>query len=653
MCGIAGFLDNRRNKNPEELEDIALRMGEQIHYRGPDAAAAWSDAAAGVALAHRRLSIIDLSPAGNQPMSSSCNRFVTVYNGEIYNSNELRDDLRRLGRSTFRGHSDTEVMLEGFSAWGVKETLKRLIGMFAIAVWDRKEQNLTLVRDRLGIKPLYWSIQNGQLFFGSELKALYAHPDWKGDLNKDALTSFLRHNYIPSPHSVSKNTQKLEPGHLLTFSSQLSDTPKIEAYWSLEDTILQGQSKCFSGTDEQLIDQLHELLSDAVQRRMISDVPIGAFLSGGIDSSTVTALMQEHSPNPVRTFSIGFEENAFNEAPHAAAVAKHLGTDHTEFYVSPAEARDVIPKLATMFDEPFSDSSQIPTYLVSQMTKEHVTVALSGDGGDELFAGYSRYTKALKLHQAANKVPGFAKRGFNHLLSSLTTEAFMSSTEHLPYANHLKLTLGRAQKLRNLLRDGREDLYRGLVSHWSAPSTLIPGSCEPKASIWDNSSQSLTPNYLDWMRYVDSKTYLPDDILTKVDRASMSVSLEARVPILDHRVVEFAWRLNQDHLIKKKVDKWPLRQILNKYVPEAITDRPKMGFGVPIGSWLRGPLKEWAENLLDPTTIAKHGILSPAPVRQKWLEHLAGDADWQYYLWDILMLQAWCETYKDTNFHDL
>ena len=397
MCGIAGFINNSKSFSNENLCTMALKMGEAIAYRGPDVADAWADEKNGVALAHRRLSIIDLSPAGNQPMSSSCGRFVMVYNGEVYNTEDLRKELIQQGFMEFRGHSDTEVILEGFAIWGILPTIERMIGMFAIAVWDRKYNQLTLVRDRLGIKPLYYSLHNGKLLFGSEMKALYAHPEFKRDLNKDALAAFLRHNYIPAPHTAHKTAQNLQPGCILTIDGDLSGEPLIEKYWSMEDVIQKGHSNPFSGNDREVVDHLEDLLADAIKRRMVADVPLGAFLSGGIDSSLVVALMQKQSSRPVKSFSIGFNEEGYNEAHHAAIVAKHLGTEHTELYVSPEDARDVIPNLAKMYDEPFADSSQIPTYLVSALAKEHVTVALSGDGGDELFAGYNQYTYSQKM----------------------------------------------------------------------------------------------------------------------------------------------------------------------------------------------------------------------------------------------------------------
>ena len=646
MCGFAGFIDNQTDIADAQLKEIALAMGKAIHYRGPDAAQAWSDENYGIALAHRRLSIIDLSPAGNQPMASRYGRYVMVYNGEVYNAEDIRQELIPLGRTEYRGHSDTEVILEGFEVWGIKQTIQKLIGMFTFAIWDREEKRITLIRDRLGIKPLYWSIQNGRLLFGSEMKALAAHPDFRGNKDRNALAAFLRHNYIPAPYTVYDTVQKLEPGHMVTLDSKLQNAPVIEKFWSIEEVIQRGHAAPFTGTDEEMVDHLEELLSDAVKRRMIADVPLGAFLSGGIDSSTVVALMQKQSNRPVKTFSIGFNEEGYNEAKHATVVAKHLGTEHTELYVSPEEAQKVIPKLAYMYDEPFSDSSQIPTYLVSAMTKEHVTVALSGDGGDELFAGYNRYFQSQKIGGTLGQLSLFTRKASASLIKSFSPNFWDSIFSLVPKSKRPAYAGDKMHKLANVLCEDEDGFYRRLISHWMDPEKIISGSQEPKGIIWDDKVKDLTPNFVERMRYLDIRTYLPDDILTKVDRASMAVALEARVPILDHRVTEFAWTLSPDRLIKDGQGKWPLRQVLYRHVPQSIVDRPKMGFGVPIDSWLRGPLKEWAEDLLNPSMIKKHDILAPDPIWEKWQEHLSGKQNWQYYLWDILMLQAWCEEYQ-------
>ena len=646
MCGIAGFIDSSKSFSNENLCSFALKMGEAIAYRGPDAADAWADKKNGIALAHRRLSIIDLSPAGNQPMASSCGRFVMVYNGEIYNTADLRKELIQRGRTEYRGHSDTEVILEGFAVWGIRPTIERLIGMFALAVWDRCQNQLTLVRDRIGIKPLYYSLQNGKFLFGSEMKALYAHPDFERDLNKDALAAFLRHNYIPAPHTVHKTAQKLQPGYLLTIDGDLSGEPLIEKYWSMENVIKKGHANPFSGSDTEVVDHLEELLSDAIKRRMVADVPLGAFLSGGIDSSLVVALMQKQSDRPVKSFSIGFNEEGYNEAQHAAVVAKHIGTEHTELYVSPEDAMDVIPKLAKMYDEPFADSSQIPTHLVSAMAKEHVTVALSGDGGDELFAGYNRYIQSQKIGGAINKFPMWMRKGGQQMIEALSPAFWDGVFSVVPKSKRPAQMGDKMHKIASILCDDKDGFYRRLISQCDNPEEIVLGSREPKGLVWDPAARALTPDMIEWMRYLDTCTYLPDDILAKTDRASMAVSLEVRVPILDHRVIEFAWTLPTSRLIKNGQSKWPLREVLYRHVPREIIERPKMGFGVPIGDWMRGPIKEWAEDLLNPTAIKKHGILNPDLIWKKWLEHQSGERNWQYYLWNILMLQAWCEEYS-------
>jgi len=646
MCGITGFIDNSKTISNDKLLNLALKMGKEIAYRGPDSANAWADEKKGISLAHRRLSIIDLSTAGNQPMASSCGRFVMVYNGEVYNTEDLRVNFIKQGRTEYRGSSDTEVILEGFSLFGIRSTIEHLIGMFAIAVWDRNLNQLTLVRDRIGIKPLYYSLQNGKFIFGSEMKALYAHPNFKSNINKDAMAAFLRHNYIPGPHTVHKTAQKLQPGCLLTINGNLENKPIIEKYWSMEDVVKAGHAKPFSGCEMDVVNQLDVLLSDSVKRCMVSDVPLGAFLSGGIDSSLVVALMQKQSTRPIKTFSIGFNEEGYNEAQHAAIVAKHLGTDHTELYVTPEEARDVIPKLAKMYDEPFSDSSQIPTYLVCAMSKKHVTVALSGDGGDELFAGYNRYFQSQNIGGRINKLPMWIRKGSAQLIQTFSPAFWDTIFGFVPKFKRPVQAGDKMHKLASILCEDEDGFYRNLISHWNNSEEIIPGSIEPKGLVWDPTVRDFAPDLVERMRYLDTCTYLPDDILTKVDRASMAVSLEVRVPILDHRVAEFAWSLPTSMLIKNGQGKWPLRKVLYRYVPRNIIERPKMGFGVPIGDWMRGPIKEWAESLLNPEAIKNHGILNPGPIWQKWQEHQAGDRNWQYYLWDILMLQAWCNEYK-------
>lgn len=636
MCGIAGLIDLKAQTSTEELHQITTRMTDTLFHRGPDGGDVWIDGETGVGLGHRRLAIIDLSEAGHQPMTSSDDRFVIVYNGEVYNADDLRPELVALGY-TFKGHSDTEVIVNGFSAWGVKATIERLIGMFAIATWDKQTRQFYLIRDRVGIKPLFWTETNGTFLFGSELKALYEHPACPKVINRNAVASYLRHNYIPAPLTMFDGIHKLMPGHILC--RDFSGNQTIEPFWSLDNVI--ANQTGFEGSEAEATDQLEDLLKDAVGRRMISDVPLGAFLSGGIDSSCVAALMQAQSSKPIRTFSIGFEEEGYNEAKHAAAVAKHIGTDHTELYVTPNDARDVIPLLPDYYDEPFADSSQIPTYLVSKMTRDHVTVALSGDGGDELFGGYTRYFTAQKYAKTLYSIPKPLRQIGSGMIHSLSPKTWDKLFNLVPASKRPSLPGDKLYKLAGVITGDQDDCYRRLISHWEHPDQVVLGASEPKGLVWDQTVKERVPNFVDRMQYLDTLTYLPDDILTKVDRASMAVSLEARVPLLDHRVLEFAWNLPQSMKIKDGQGKWLLRQVLYRHVPKEMIERPKMGFGVPIDQWLRGPLKEWAHELLKPEALSQTGLVDPIAVQQKWAEHQNGTRNWQYHLWDILMLQSW------------
>ncbi len=635
MCGVAGLWDRRAATGPEALAAAARAMTDTLIHRGPDAGDVWSDAEAGVALGHRRLSIIDLSPAGAQPMVSSCGRFVLSFNGEVYNAEDLRPELLNAGRR-FRGHSDTEIIAEGLAVWGLEATVTRLIGMFAMAIWDRRERTLTLVRDRLGIKPMYWACFGALILFGSELKALRAHPGWQPELDRDATASYLRFAYVPAPATIYRGVRKQPPGTILTVRPGAE--PRIEPYWTLEAVARAGQQARFAGSANEATDRLDNLLGDAVRRRMVADVPLGAFLSGGIDSSTIVALMQKHSTRPVRSFSIGFHEGAYNEAHHAAQVARHLGTDHTELYVSPDHARGVIPRLPEMYDEPFADPSQIPTFLVSEMTRKHVTVALSGDGGDELFAGYNRYFRSEAVRRFLETVP----RPARGLMASAAT-ALPPSFWNALGSWALPQFGDRLHKLAGVLAGSPADFYRLTVTHWDEPGKVVLGGDEHKGLLWDERVKDLVPDPVERMQYLDTLTYLPDDILTKVDRASMAVSLEARVPLIDHRVVEFSWRVNPSMKARGGVGKRLLRRVLDRYVPRHLIERPKMGFGVPIDSWLRGPLKDWAETLLAEKRLAAEGVFNPAPIREKWREHLSGARNWQYPLWTVLMFQSWKE----------
>lgn len=654
MCGLVGFLSASSDCDADHATAVLKRMSDTIVTRGPDDFGVWFDAP-GIGLAHRRLSILDLSPAGHQPMVCPGERYVIAFNGEIYNHLDLRAELSKIGVNgmsggDWRGHSDTETLLAGFAAWGIRATVERCIGMFAFAVWDKRDQVLTLGRDRLGEKPLYFGWQQGRggacFLFGSEVKALKAHPTFAAEISRDALCLLMRHNYIPAPYSIYQEIFKLLPGHLLTVS-QARPEPLIEPYWSLTESAVAGVASPLEDSEQSLTDELEALLMSAVRQQMVADVPLGAFLSGGIDSSTIVSLMQAQSTKPVKTFTIGFNEEGYNEAVHARAVASHLGTDHTEMYVTPQQALDVIPMLPSLYCEPFSDSSQIPTFLVSQLARQHVTVSLSGDAGDELFAGYNRYVFGNKLWRNLSHLPyvvrSLAASGFRALTPATWNTLLSPFQPLMPTSLRLANMGDKLHKAAGILAaNSVDDLYLGLVSHWE-PEGLVIGGREPATYL--NGVTLPLPGLDDIQRMmaVDAITYLPDDILVKVDRAAMGVSLEGRVPFLDHRVVEFAWRIPQAMKLRDGLGKWILRQVLYRHVPKELVERPKMGFGVPIDSWLRGPLREWAESLLDETRLRQEGYFNPAPIRKKWLEHLSGQRNWQYHLWDVLMFQAWLE----------
>lgn len=641
MCGIIGYWGVAH-------VDAAIsgRMASQIETRGPDDAGVWVDETAGLALAHRRLSILDLSLAGHQPMHSPCGRYVLVYNGEIYNHLDLRTELEAAnGHFDWQGHSDTETLLAALRHWGVEKALQRVNGMFAFALWDAAEQILFLARDRMGEKPLYYGCSGGTFLFGSELKAFVVHPDWRGEVNRDALALFMRHNCVPAPWSIYRGIGKLPPAHFVVIREKGRTVSEPQCYWNLGE-VAERNVAVAGGEPVALTDELDGLLRDAVYRRMASDVPLGAFLSGGYDSSIVAALMQAQSVRPIKTFTIGFHEEGYNEATHARAVAKHLGTNHTELYVTPEEAMAVIPKLPTIYDEPFSDSSQIPTFLVSRLARRHVTVSLSGDGGDELFYGYGRYLKGQQIWSKLSALPMLLRRTASLVLAHAPGGALEKALALLPRRLHINHLADRLPKLAEIMiHPSGEAFYRELVSHAKNPNQLVLGGIEPDTILNRFDCLPNLPGLRERMMYLDMMTYLPNDILTKVDRASMAVSLEVRVPLLDHRLVEFAWRVPTEVKFRDGQCKWLLRQVLYRYVPRSLMDRPKMGFGVPIEHWLRGPLREWAEELLDEKRLREEGFFDPMPIRKMWNEHISGKRRWHYYLWDVLMFQAWLEHY--------
>jgi asparagine synthase (glutamine-hydrolysing) len=623
MCGIAGLYSGC-GRGPESLDQIVRTMTDTLHHRGPDDSDVWVDGSACVALGHKRLSILDLSPLGRQPMHSACGRFVIVYNGEVYNHRDIRRDLPDY---PFKSSSDTETILSAIGAWGVESAIKRFVGMFAFALWDKEMRKLFLVRDRLGIKPLFYGMrEDGGWVFGSELKALRAYPAPLPSIDRNALALYFRHNYIPAPYSIYQDTWKVEPGQMIVLGT--GDIQK-KKWWNVEDIWRSGFESPWEMGDSEATDALESLLSDAVGLRMLADVPLGAFLSGGIDSSTVVALMQAQSSRPVKTFSIGFHEAAYNEAQHAKVVAGHLGTDHTELYVTPKDLLDVVPLIPQYWDEPFADSSQIPTYILSKLTREHVTVSLSGDGGDELFSGYERYFHAQNWDKIAT-IPLPVRNCMKHILKAAPASLFKMLGAIGPKIRW---------RLDLLSMKDFQEFYRYMLSHFKHPADFVLGAEEWVTPL--TASCSLLPDRFAHMAMRDLQMYLPDDILTKVDRASMAVSLEARVPLIDHRVVEFAARTPMSAKVRGGQGKWLLRQVLYRHVPQEIVDRPKMGFGVPVEQWMRGELREWCEDLLSPETIRRQGYVDASMVGRMWHEYLDGETNWNYYLWDVLMLQAW------------
>lgn len=648
MCGFAGFLNFNGGFHVDTARTIVRDMGAMLRHRGPDDDGEWIDGQAGIALSHRRLAILDLTQCGHQPMVSSCRRYVIAFNGEIYNHEDVRKTLQKEGGTpAWLGHSDTETILAAISFWGLEKALQRFAGMFAFALWDKQERTLHLVRDRIGEKPLYYGRMGNTFLFASELKAMRRHPSWCGEIDRNSLALFMRHSYVPAPYSIYKGIHKLPPGTILSLTLGCWGDVIPKPYWSAFSTAKSGIAGAFPGEDEEVTSELEKLLLRVTQEQMISDVPLGAFLSGGVDSSLVVALMQKQSQRPIKTFTIGFNEAQYNEAEYAKVVARHLGTDHTELYVTPDEARAIIPTLSSVYDEPFADSSQIPTMLVAKLARRQVTVALSGDGGDELFGGYNRYLWADKIWRSLRRVPKVGRLALARILTLLPPRVWDRVLAYAPKSVQHQIPGQKMHKLADILAtDSPELIYLTLISHWKSPTSLVLGSREPSTILSEFSTLAGIRDFVSRIMLLDVVSYLPDDIMVKVDRATMSYGLETRAPFLDHRVAEFAWRLPLAMKIHHGKGKWPLRQVLYRYVPESLIERPKMGFGVPIGAWLRGPLINWAEDLLDAERLRKEGYLNPQPIQQAWQEHLSGRRNWQYRLWNVLIFEEWLASQK-------
>lgn len=647
MCGIAGFLQLEPGA-PDQANGALRAMAQTIAHRGPDGEGVWYDALAGVGLAHRRLAIIDLSDLGAQPMSSASGRLTITFNGEIYNYRALRSELERAG-CRFRSSSDTEVLLEAFELWGAQRALERLRGMFAFALWDHQERTLVLARDRFGEKPLYFGQFGRTLLFGSELRALRAHSAWNAGLDRGALALLLRHYYIPSPHTIYRGVQKVMPGcyvRIRTYRGAF--VVEQRPYWTARPLADHAQPVAESHCGR-ILEELHEALTQSVQMQMHADVPVGAFLSGGIDSSLVVSLMQRASRRPVHTFSIGFIERDYDEAPFARRMAEHLGTEHTELMLSPRDALAVIPQLADIYDEPFADSSQIPTYLVSQLARRTVKVSLSGDGGDELFSGYDHYSLALDYWRRVERLPAGLRallRNAVHSLplpwiEALTTAALIGRRRaYLDLPDRIK------ERSSQLFAASFYQLYRSYVSFWHCPEDVVLGAREPATVLSDDESRRSRVGAVEHMMFMDTRQYLPDDILVKVDRAAMHVSLETRVPLLDSVVADIAWNTPLAVHRRDGRGKWLLRQLLTRYVPQELFDRPKRGFAIPLAHWLKCELREWGEHLLNPAKLAREGIFEPTVIERRWRQHQQGLADWSIQLWTVLMAQAWIERWK-------
>ena len=637
MCGIAGFWSTRID---DATAVHTLRgMTDALVHRGPDDSGAWCDPDSGIALGHRRLSIVDLSPLGHQPMASVGQRFQIAFNGEIYNFRALRDELAAQG-VTFRGHSDTEVLLALVERDGLAEAISRCTGMFAIALWDRETRTLQLARDRFGEKPLYIARCGAGISFASELKALRIHPEFSATIDPAALSLFLRHGYVPAPYAIFQGVEKVEPGTIVTFTAPRWDAREKVTYWSARVAASFGLEHPFADSPDECTDALDTLMRSVVRDQMVADVPIGAFLSGGIDSSLVVAMMQAESARPVRTFSIGFREVGFDEAPYAEAVAKHLGADHTSMYVTAQDALDVIPHLPAIYNEPFADSSQVPTTLLAALARRHVTVSLSGDGGDELFGGYERYTIAQRAWSRLSRVPRPLRAAASGMVTAIAPEQWNLALR--PTGLHARGVTGdRLHKLAELFDAPTSlEFYRDLVSAWRRPSRVVHNGAEPMTALMEP-FDGQRGGLLAEMMLHDQVSYLPDDILVKVDRAAMAASLESRAPLLDHRIAEFSWRLPAHYWRQSGQSKWIVRQVLDRYVPRALVERPKQGFGIPVAQWLRGPLRDWADDLLAADALRRDGLFDAAPIVTAWEEHRSSRRNWASSLWPVLMFQAW------------